>query len=48
MRSAQPQQAMSTAMLKQAAAQQDQMANLLAKQPPQPVAQRDYNFSVYA
>lgn len=51
MRSAQTQQALSTAMVKMAADQQAQMANLLAqnaKQAPQPVAQSGYNFSTYA
>lgn len=51
MKMGQPQSAMSTAMMKMAAAQQDQMANMLAqnaKQAPQPAASSGYNFSTYA
>lgn len=53
MRSSQTQQALSTTMMKQAANQQNQMANLLAQnaqQAPQPVAKNDsgFTFSTYA
>lgn len=50
-KTAQTQQAMSTSMMKQAAAQQNQMANLLAQNAqtaPQPVKDMSYNFSTYA
>lgn len=50
MRTAQTQSAMSTSMMKMAAKQQDQMANMLAqnaKQAPQPAAS-GHNFSTYA
>ncbi|RII30582.1 MAG: hypothetical protein CXR30_06255 [Geobacter sp.] len=51
MKTAQTQQAMSTSMIKQAADQQNQLANLLAQsvqtnQQPQSVS--DYIFSTYA
>jgi hypothetical protein len=52
MKVGQTQQALSTSMMKQAADQQDKMANLLAQnaqQAPQPAAQSNsYNFSTYA
>jgi hypothetical protein len=53
MRSSQTQQALSTTMMKQAANQQNQMANLLAQnaqQAPQPVDNNDsgFTFSTYA
>lgn len=50
-KTAQSQQALSTTMVKQAAAQQDQMASLLAqnvKNAPQPAKDSSYNFSTYA
>jgi len=52
-RSEQTQQALSTTMLKQAANQQNRMADLLAQnaqQAPQPTAQNGngFNFSTYA
>jgi hypothetical protein len=52
MRTDQTQQALSTAMMKQAATQQNQMANLLAQnalQSPQPAAQsgNGFSFSTY-
>lgn len=52
-KSAQTQQALSTTMMKQAANQQNQMANLLAQnvqQAPAPVAGRGdgFSFSTYA
>lgn len=50
-RSAQTQQAMSASMMKQAAAQQNQMADLLAQNAqavPQPAKDSSYNFSTYA
>lgn len=53
MRTEQTQQALSTAMVKQAATQQDQVANLLAqnaRQAAQPAAKsgNGYSFSTYA
>ena len=53
MRSGQTQQALSTTMMKQAADQQNKMANVLAqnvKQAPQPATKGsgDFNFSTYA
>jgi len=51
MQAGQTQSAMSTTMMKMAADQQKQMANMLAqnaKQAPQPVAQSGYKFSTYA
>jgi hypothetical protein len=45
------QQTMSVAIMKQAANQQNQMANLLAENvqsAPQPASTSDYNFSIYA
>ena len=53
MQTGQSQQAMSTAMMKQAAGQQNQMANMLAqnaRQAPQPAgaSQSGYSFSTYA
>ncbi len=53
MRAGQTQQALSTTMMKQAADQQNQMANLLAQnvqQSPRPSAISDsgFNFSTYA
>ncbi|OGU13133.1 MAG: hypothetical protein A2076_07615 [Geobacteraceae bacterium GWC2_53_11] len=48
MRTEQTQQALSTTMMKQAAGQQNKMANLLAQnaqQAPQPAAQGNSNFS---
>ena len=51
MKSAETQQAMSTAMIKKAAEAQDQVANMLAqnaKQAPQPVKSPDYGFSTFA
>lgn len=50
-RSSQTQQAMSTTMMKKAAEQQNQMANILAqnaKAAPQPVKDSSYGFSTYA
>ena len=50
-KTAQTQQAMSASMMKQAAAQQNQMANLLAQNAqtaPQPVKDTSYSFSTYA
>lgn len=52
-RSGQTQQALSTTMMKQAADQQNKMANVLAQnaqQAPQPAAQSDnrFSFSTYA
>ena len=52
-RSAQTQQALSTTMMKQAANQQDQVANMLAqnaRQAPQPAATsgNGFSFSTYA
>lgn len=50
-KTAQTQQAMSASMMKQAAAQQNQMANLLAQNAqtaPQPVNDTSYRFSTYA
>ncbi len=52
-RSEQTQQALSTAMMKQAAARQNQVADLLAqtaRQTPQPATAGDsnFNFSTYA
>lgn len=52
-RSAQTQQALSTAMMKQAANQQNQVANMLAenaRQVPQPAAEsgNGFTFSTYA
>lgn len=47
----QTQQAMSVSMMKQAATQQNQMAELLAQNAqavPQPVKDSSYNFSTYA
>lgn len=53
MRTEQTRQTLSTTMMKQAADQQNKMADLLAKnaqQAPQPAAQssNNYNFSTYA
>lgn len=53
LRTGQTQQALSTAMMKQAAEQQNQMANMLAQnaqQAPQPASKSDsnFNFSTYA
>ncbi len=51
MKTGQTQQAMSMSMMKQAAAQQQLMANLLeqnARQAPQPSAQGGSTFSTYA
>ncbi len=53
MRSGQTQQALSTTMMKQAADQQNKMANVLAQnvqQAPQPAAKSgsSFNFSTYA
>lgn len=51
MQSSQTQQALSTAMVKQAAEAQNKMADLLAqsaKQAPQPVKSPDYGFSTFA
>lgn len=51
MKSAETQQAMSTAMIKKAAEAQDQVATMLAqnaKQVPQPVKSQDYGFSTFA
>ncbi len=53
MQAGQSQQALSTAMLKQAANQQNQMANMLAqnaRQAPQPAqaSRSGYSFSTYA
>lgn len=51
MRSSQTQQALSTAMVKMNAQQQDQMANMLAqnaKQAAQPVKNENSSFSTYA
>ncbi|OGR29955.1 MAG: hypothetical protein A2X83_05230 [Desulfuromonadales bacterium GWD2_54_10] len=50
-KTSQTQMAMSTSMIKQAAAQQDQMANLLAQNvqnAPQPLKGSIFNFSTYA
>lgn len=50
-KSAQTQQAMSTSMMKQAAAQQNQIANILAQNTqsaPQPAKDSSYSFSTYA
>ena len=51
MKTSQTQAAMSTSMIKMAAKQQDQMADMLAqnaKQAPQPAASSGYKFSTYA
>jgi len=51
MQSSQTQQALSTAMVKQAAEAQNKMADLLAqnaKQAPQPAQSQDYGFSTFA
>lgn len=53
LRSEQTQQAISTTMMKQAATQQNQIANMLAQnaqQAPQPTAKsgNSFNFSTYA
>lgn len=52
LKAGQTQQALSTSMMKQAAEQQNKMANLLAQnaqQAPQPAAQNSgYSFSTYA
>ena len=50
-RTAQAQQAMSTTMMKQAADQQNQVANLLAQNAqdaPKPAPKSEHNFSTYA
>lgn len=51
MQSSQTQQALSTAMIKQAAENQNKMADMLAqnaKQTPQPMKNQDYGFSTFA
>jgi hypothetical protein len=51
LRTAQSQQAVSTSMMKQAADQQNKMAELLAqnaKQSPQSAANSGFNFSIFA
>ena len=53
MQTSQSQQAMSTAMMKQAADQQNQMANMLAQNArqsvqPAPARQSGFSFSTYA
>jgi hypothetical protein len=51
LRTAQSQQALSTAMVKQAADQQNKMAELLAqnaRQAPRPAANSAFNFSIFA
>ncbi|MFZ4855704.1 MAG: hypothetical protein ACOYL3_04845 [Desulfuromonadaceae bacterium] len=51
MRSGQLQQALTTSMMKQAADQQNKMAELLAqnaRQAPQPAANSGFNFSIFA
>lgn len=50
-KTAQSQQAMSASLMKQAAAQQNQLADILAqnaKTAPQPVKDSNYSFSTYA
>jgi hypothetical protein len=51
MNAGQTQQTLATTMMKKAADQQKEMANMLAqnaKQAPQPAAQDGYSFSTYA
>ena len=51
MQSSQTQQALSTSMIKQAAENQNKMADMLAqnaKQAPQPMKSQDYGFSTFA
>jgi len=51
LRTGQTQQALSTTMMKQAADQQNKMAELLAmnaKQAPQPTANSGFSFSIFA